>query len=57
MVRIVRSDDGEVRLLGDNSDWVGFTESLRPLLRPDIQRALCWAQVEHHERSLLRSES
>ena len=37
VVRIVRSDDGEVRLLGD---WVGFTESLRPLLRPDIQRAL-----------------
>ena len=40
VVRIVRSADGEVRLLGDNSDWVGFTESLRPLLRPDIQRAL-----------------
>ncbi len=40
VVRIVRSDDGEVRLLGDNSDWVGFTESLCPLLRPDIQRAL-----------------
>ena len=40
VVRIVRSDDGEVRLLGDNSDWVGFIESLRPLLRPDIQRAL-----------------
>ena len=40
VVRIVRSAEGEVRLLGDNSDWVGFTESLRPLLRPDIQRAL-----------------
>lgn len=40
VVRIVRSAEGEVRLLGDNSDWVGFTESLCPLLRPDIQRAL-----------------
>ena len=40
VVRIVRSAEGEVRLLGDNSDWVGFTESLRPLLRPDIQHAL-----------------
>lgn len=40
VVCIVRSAEGEVRLLGDNSDWVGFTESLRPLLRSDIQRAL-----------------
>lgn len=40
VVRCVRSAEGKVRLLGDNSDWVGFTESLRPLLRPDIQHAL-----------------
>ena len=40
VVRCVRSAEGNVRLLGDNSDWVGFTESLRPLLRPDIQHAL-----------------
>ena len=40
VVRCLRSAEGKVRLLGDNSDWVGFTESLRPLLRPDIQHAL-----------------
>ena len=40
VVRCVRSAEGKVRLLGDNSDCVGFTESLRPLLRPDIQHAL-----------------
>lgn len=40
VVRIVRDNHGEVRLIGDNSDIIGFTESLRPLLRPEMNRAL-----------------
>ena len=29
---------GTPLLYGDNSDWIGFTESLRPLLRPEVHR-------------------
>lgn len=40
VVRIARLPDGSVHLVGDNSDVVGFTESLRPLLRPHHRKAL-----------------
>lgn len=38
VVRVERSETGEVRLHGFNSDLVGFRESVRPLLRPEIHR-------------------
>lgn len=40
VVRPFEQSGGAVQLLGDNSDWVGFSESLRPLLHADIRRAL-----------------
>lgn len=40
VVRIARLPDGGVRLVGDNSDVVGFTESLRPLLQSHHRKAL-----------------
>lgn len=39
VIRIERKD-GAVRLIGYNSDVVGFRESLRPLLLDDVTRAL-----------------
>lgn len=40
VVRILRQEDGTPRLTGYNSDTTGFSDSLAPLLRPDIKRAL-----------------
>ncbi len=41
VIRIRRNDSGLITALeGDNSDWIGFADSLRPLLRPDVKRAL-----------------
>ena len=40
VVRIMREADGTVRTKGFNSDVIGFTNSLRPLLKPHHQRAL-----------------
>lgn len=40
VVRITRDADGTVRTKGFNSDVIGFTESLRPLLQPHHRRAL-----------------
>ena len=41
VIKITReSKSGEVKLKGFNSDWLGFRDSLKPLLRPDIKSAL-----------------
>ena len=40
VVRITRDADGTVCTKGFNSDVIGFTESLRPLLQPHHRRAL-----------------
>lgn len=40
VVRVVRTKQGQTLLLGDNSDLVGFRESLRPLLAPHHRQAL-----------------
>lgn len=32
--------DGSIRLTGHNTDVVGFTDSIRPMLKPDMWRAL-----------------
>jgi len=40
VVRIARLPHGAVCLVGDNSDMVGFAESLRPLLRSHHRKAL-----------------
>lgn len=40
VVRVVRTPQGEVLLLGDNSDLIGFRESLRPLLAAHHRQAL-----------------
>lgn len=37
-VNVIRIREG--RLEGFNTDWLGFAESVRPLLRPDVRRAL-----------------
>ena len=35
VVRILRAPNGEVELEGHNSDVIGFTKSIKPLLSPD----------------------
>lgn len=40
VIRILRGADGTLRLIGCNSDVIGFTDSLRPLLQPHHTRAL-----------------
>lgn len=40
VIRITRQPDGRPYLKGYNSDVVGFTQSIRPLLRPHHQQAL-----------------
>lgn len=40
VVKVVHSDDGEIRLSGYNSDIVGFSDSIRPLLTPARKAAL-----------------
>ena len=39
VVRVEHTASG-LRLVGDNSDWIGFTDSLRPLLCADHREAL-----------------
>lgn len=39
VVRVERKTDGKILLHGFNSDFIGFTDSLRPLLRPHHRRA------------------
>ena len=40
VVRILRTPTGEVELEGHNSDVIGFTNSIKPLLSPDLHKAL-----------------
>jgi shikimate dehydrogenase len=40
VIKIIRPDKGEVRLVGCNSDVMGFTGSIRPLLKPHHRKAL-----------------
>ncbi len=41
VICIVRDKNGnKIRLKGFNSDWIGFRDSLQPLLRPDVKSAL-----------------
>lgn len=40
VIRILRDADGTLRLVGCNSDVIGFTDSLRPLLLPHHTHAL-----------------
>ncbi|MDO4210889.1 MAG: shikimate dehydrogenase [Bacteroidales bacterium] len=40
VIRIERTIDTAIRLIGCNSDIIGFTESIRPLLKPHHTKAL-----------------
>lgn len=40
VIKIQRTAEGELRLVGDNSDVIGFVDSIRPLLKPHHRRAL-----------------
>lgn len=40
VIRILRDADGTLHLTGSNSDIIGFTDSIRPLLQPHHTRAL-----------------
>lgn len=40
VVRVFRESDGDIRLRGYNSDVIGFSDSIRPLLQPYHSRAL-----------------
>lgn len=40
VISIKHEQNGKIILTGDNSDWIGFSESLVPLLRADISSAL-----------------
>lgn len=38
VIKIVRQPKGKVKLIGCNSDIIGFTQSIQPLLRPEVHR-------------------
>lgn len=40
VIKIIREHKGKVRLVGYNSDIIGFTQSIQPLLQPHHQKAL-----------------
>ena len=40
VIKIIRGSDGRRHLVGFNSDTYGFTESIRPLIRPQHKKAL-----------------
>ncbi|MDR0939431.1 MAG: shikimate dehydrogenase [Mediterranea sp.] len=40
VIKIIRPKKGRVKLVGFNSDIIGFTQSIQPLLRPHHQKAL-----------------
>ncbi len=40
VIRIERPKKGQVKLIGDNSDIIGFMESIKPLLLPHHKKAL-----------------
>lgn len=40
VIKIIRQPKGKVKLVGYNSDIIGFTQSIQPLLQPHHQRAL-----------------
>jgi len=40
VVKVVHSADGDIRLIGFNSDAVGFADSVKPLLTPERNAAL-----------------
>lgn len=40
VIKIIRQPKGKVKLVGYNSDIIGFTESIQPLLQPHHKKAL-----------------
>ncbi|MDR0894486.1 MAG: shikimate dehydrogenase [Prevotellaceae bacterium] len=40
VIKIIRQPKGKIRLVGYNSDIIGFTQSIRPMLQPWHQKAL-----------------
>lgn len=44
VVKIYCLADKQIKLYGDNTDWIAFAESLRPLLTPHHKRALILGQ-------------
>ena len=40
VIKIIRQQKGKVKLVGYNSDIIGFTQSIQPLLQPHHQKAL-----------------
>lgn len=40
VIKIVRQPKGKVKLIGCNSDIIGFTQSIQPLLKPHHKKAL-----------------
>ena len=40
VIKIIRQQKGKVKLIGYNSDIIGFTQSIQPLLQPHHKKAL-----------------
>ena len=40
MIKIIRQPKGKVKLVGYNSDIIGFSQSIQPLLQPHHKKAL-----------------
>ena len=40
VIKIIRQPKGKVKLVGYNSDIIGFTQSIQPLLQPHHKKAL-----------------
>ena len=52
VIKIIRQPKGKVKLVGYNSDIIGFTQSIEPLLQPHHKKALIWVQAVHPKPSI-----
>ena len=50
VIKIIRLSKGKVKLVGYNSDIIGFTQSIEPLLQPQHKKALILVPAVHRSR-------
>ena len=56
VIKIIRQPKGKVKLVGYNSDIIGFTQSIQPLLQPHHKKALILGTGGASKACLPRSE-
>lgn len=52
VIKIIRQPKGKVKLVGYNSDIIGFTQSIEPLLQPHHKKALILGTAVHPKPSI-----